>query len=190
MADARPPQRYTVPAGKQPKRCEYCPEFIYFIRVPKTGGGTRWVPVHCNPKLVDGGKIPTTTEHGTGVNHWTNCAGRDRARQDHPRPTKSGPAQQRELAVDHKSHRCIFCMCTAVQRCSIPRADIDPADLDAYVGRYDVIGPAQLPETVSCFFVQLEPPVCSNPECQRKWKTDAPIGMRLRAGVRGSEANP
>lgn len=189
MADGRPPVFYTVPAGKSPRRCDYCPAQLFFVRVPKRDGRTGWVPVHCDPAKVPGASLPTSIADGRGVNHWATCTGRNRAREDHPRPTQGGQAQQRELPVDHKSHRCIFCMCTATARCRIPRAAIDPADLDAYVGRYDVIGPAQLPETVDCYFVHLETPVCSNPECLKKWQADAPLGMRLRAGAREAEAN-
>lgn len=178
MSSGRAVNWYTVPAGKQPKPCrakDVCDKAIYLVRSQKTPGA--FIPVDCD---VPGGKRPTATEHGLGVNHYETCKDPNRFRRSNrpASPAQIGQAQQREMPVAHKSPSCIVCGCTSGARCSIPKSELDALEQDIQVGRYSLIGPHELPETVSCYFIQFNPPVCSKPDCRAKRQSELPLRMR------------
>lgn len=58
-----------IPAGTRGSRCKgsTCGLTIYFADHPNTG---RAHPYDCT---VEGGKIPTETEDGLGVTHYSTC---------------------------------------------------------------------------------------------------------------------
>lgn len=72
----RPLQWETVPAGAQMRPCTGCKARLFWITRPSTAkkgknvGKMVKVPVHC---AVTGGKEPTQTSDGLGVNHFGDC---------------------------------------------------------------------------------------------------------------------
>lgn len=62
---------------------------------------------------------------------------------------------------------CVFCRCTQNSACSIDSAlldDVSRQELGVYFADQGV---AELPPRVSCYWISLDPPVCSNPLCRR-----------------------
>lgn len=66
------------------------------------------------------------------------------------------------------SRRCLYCGCTEDRACAVPIATItDPRIREAHeryarmVAEHGIVTPA----TIGCWWVQLDPPVCSAPAC-------------------------
>lgn len=171
MADdrQRAPRFYLVPSGTKKSTCRsnQCQGDIYFIDSEKTPG--KKIPIDCS---VVGGRVPTELETGSGIIHHIVCADADRFREKRP------PARrpQRELEVDHKPPACIFCGCTQTRACRyVPGAE----EVRERADHADIPGGEALPTgDVSCYWLQLDPPICSNPKCVEQRK-DLPLRMRL-----------
>lgn len=178
----RPPQFYTVPPGTEGKPCRVkeCGATLYLIPSPKNKG--TWIPVDCG---VVGGQTPSGLEHGVGVNHYTTCV--DPARFRKPREETPPPrTPQRELAVGHRPRACIFCGCTEQRACRyvptaeemLQRADAERLHELEQLGETPAgVDTAWLQE-VSCYWLQLDPPICSAPGCVEKRK-DLPLRMKV-----------
>lgn len=156
------PTFYTVAAGTKKSTCRslQCQRDIYFVDSLKTPG--KKIPIDCS---VVGGRVPTELESGSGIIHHIVCEDAERFREKRP------PARrpQRELEVDHKAPRCIMCGCSQEDPCQLTRADAglegEPSDTTT--------------ETVSCSWLQLNPPICSKPACAEKRK-ELPLRMRVQ----------
>lgn len=154
---------------------------IFLIRNPNNV--ERWIPIDCDPQRVQGGVIPTGLKIGMGISHFETCT-------DPDKHSRKSPSNKRPPAFNRKSEQgtldigeqkppvCIICGCTEGSRCSIDRAELSHGEQDVHVGRLNLIGPNELPSSVSCYFASITPPICSAPSCQAK-KADLPLAMRL-----------
>jgi hypothetical protein len=79
---------------------------------------------------------------------------------------RRGQAAQRAVDKALEVVRCVFCGCTETAACSIESASLEARDRTD-VAKYFADRGEELPERVSCWWVSLEPPVCSNPVCRR-----------------------